>query len=143
MLFRNCAGGVVFHGNKVFILKNEKNEWVLPKGRIRNGYHAAETAIKRVKDEANIEAKILSAAGETNYEFYSFSRQRPVTNEITWYIMQSEDENYKVNKNEGFMDGGYFTIKEAIEKVTHNQEKALVSLSYKKFVKLKEELVIA
>ena len=31
MIFRNCAGGVVFYANQVFLLKNEKNEWVLPK----------------------------------------------------------------------------------------------------------------
>ena len=38
MLRRNCAGGVVFFDDKVFILKNDKGEWVLPKGVIRKGF---------------------------------------------------------------------------------------------------------
>lgn len=31
MLTRVCAGGVVFFEDQVFILKNDKGEWVLPK----------------------------------------------------------------------------------------------------------------
>ena len=34
---RNCAGGVVFFDNKVYLLKNDKGEWVLPKGVIKTG----------------------------------------------------------------------------------------------------------
>ncbi|HHT62421.1 MAG TPA: NUDIX hydrolase, partial [Clostridia bacterium] len=37
MLFRQCAGGIVFFNDKVLLLQNEKNEWVFPKGVIRNG----------------------------------------------------------------------------------------------------------
>ena len=31
---RNCAGGVVFAGDDVFLLKNDKGEWIMPKGVI-------------------------------------------------------------------------------------------------------------
>ena len=31
---RNCAGGVVFAGDDVFLLKNDKSEWIMPKGVI-------------------------------------------------------------------------------------------------------------
>ena len=54
MIVRNCAGGVVFHNEKVFILKNEKGEWVLPKGKIRNDSLPTETALKRVNFEGEI-----------------------------------------------------------------------------------------
>ena len=35
MLFRNCAGGIVFSGEKVLLIKNDKDEWVMPKGVVR------------------------------------------------------------------------------------------------------------
>ncbi|MTI66043.1 MAG: NUDIX hydrolase [Firmicutes bacterium] len=143
MLFRNCAGGVVFKDQKVFILKNEKDEWVLPKGRIRNGELAAETAVKRVNEETDLTVEIVSTAGETNYEFYSFSRQRPVTNEIIWYLMEAKDEEFEVNKEEGFKDGGFYDIEKAIEMITYSQDKSLVSLSYKKYLAIKKDLEIA
>ena len=87
MLFRSCAGGLVFCEDSVLILKNEKDEWVLPKGVIRTGDYAREVALRRVKAEAGVEAEILSSIGETNYEFYSITRKRPVCNQVTWYLL--------------------------------------------------------
>jgi 8-oxo-dGTP pyrophosphatase MutT (NUDIX family) len=136
MLVRNCAGGVVFSGEKVFLLKNEKGEWVLPKGIIKNGDYADEVAKRRVKEETGIDAEIVSPAGNTNYEFFSVTRQRPVCNKITWYIMNSLNDSYEVNKEENFKDGGYFTIEEALEKVTYSQDRALINCSFSKYSKL-------
>jgi 8-oxo-dGTP pyrophosphatase MutT (NUDIX family) len=133
MLVRNCAGGVVFLGDKVFLLKNEKGEWVLPKGVIHNGDIANEVALQRVKEETGIMAEIVSSAGRTNYEFFSVTRQKPVCNKITWYIMKSQDENYSINKEENFTDGGFFPIDDAIGRVTYSQDKSLLNLSFKKF----------
>ncbi|WP_024832859.1 NUDIX hydrolase [Ruminiclostridium josui] len=139
MLVRNCAGGVVFSGEKVFLLKNEKDEWVLPKGVIRNGDYPDEVALRRVKEEAGIDAEIVLAAGNTNYEFFSVTRQRPVCNKITWYVMKSLNDNYEVNKEENFSEGGYFSIDEALEKITYSQDRALINLSFAKYKELAEK----
>jgi len=57
--------------------------------------------------------------------------------------MEAKDDVYCVNEEEGFVDGGFFTIEEALELITHNQEKALVNLSYKKYTNLvKDKLLI-
>lgn len=138
MIVRNCAGGVVFSGNKVLIIKNDKNEWVLPKGKIRNGFLPTETAINRVKYETGVDANIVSAAGETSYEFFSLSRKQAVCNIIIWYIMESRDGYFDINKNEGFLDGGFFEIEKAVDMITYSQDKSLVSLSYKKYLDYKE-----
>jgi len=39
MLTRVCAGGVVFQEDRVFILKNDKGEWILPKGVVRSRWN--------------------------------------------------------------------------------------------------------
>jgi len=136
MLVRNCAGGIVFCGNKVFLLRNEKGEWVFPKGVVRNDSLPTEVALQRVKHEAGITAEIISTAGRTNYEFFSLTRQKPVCNKIIWYIMKSNDYDYEINKELGFTDGGYFNIDKAMELVTYSQDKALLNLSYKQFREL-------
>ncbi|MFY9174854.1 MAG: NUDIX hydrolase [Peptococcia bacterium] len=133
MLTRICAGGVVFFEDKVFILQNDKDEWVLPKGVIRSGENARDIALKRVKHEGGVDAEILSPAGETSYEFFSYSRKLPVCNKIDWFIMEANSEDTKVNKEEGFKDGGFFPIEEALEKITYSQDKSLVRLSYRKY----------
>ncbi|QQY80511.1 NUDIX domain-containing protein [Keratinibaculum paraultunense] len=139
MIVRNCAGGVVFAGNKVFILKNDKDQWVLPKGKIRNGSLPTDTAISRIKYETGINANIVSTAGETNYEFFSLSRKQEVYNKIIWYIMETDTSDYNINKDEGFKDGGFYPIDEAIDMITHSQDKSLVSLSYKRYLEIKND----
>lgn len=138
MIVRNCAGGVVFYGDKVFILKNEKDEWVLPKGKIRNSSLPTDTATSRVKYETGVDAKIVSTAGETSYEFFSLTRKQEVYNKIIWYVMEALGEDYLVNEKEGFKDGGFYPIDDAINMISYNQDKSLVSLSYKKYMEFKE-----
>lgn len=133
MLTRLCAGGVVFCNDKVLILKNDKGEWVLPKGVIRNGEVARDVALNRVKHEGDVEAQVLSPAGETSYEFFSFSRKLPVCNKIDWFIMETDDEQTRPNKEEGFQDCIFAPIDEALEKITYSQDKSLVRLSYRKY----------
>lgn len=136
MLVRNCAGGIVFCGSKVFLLKNEKDEWVFPKGVIRSGELPNEVALKRVKIETDIASEIISTAGHTNYEFFSVTRQKPVCNKIIWYIMKSNNLYYNVTDKEKFIDAGYFEVDEAMKMVTYSQDKALLNLSYKMYKKI-------
>jgi len=131
MLMRNCAGGLVFHEDKVFLLKNEKDEWVFPKGVIRNGELPTEVALRRVKEEAGIISEIISTAGRTNYEFFSVTRQKPVCNKIIWYIMKSRNQEFELNREENCLEGGYYSFDEAMKLVTHSQDRALLSLSYR------------
>jgi predicted NUDIX family NTP pyrophosphohydrolase len=134
---------VVFNGEKVFLLKNEKDEWVLPKGIIRNGDLPNVVAVSRVKTETGITADIISTAGQTNYEFFSITRKKPVCNRITWYIMKALHPDFVISKDEGFQEGGYYTLEEAINKITYSQDKALVRLSYDKYREMETQIAMA
>lgn len=135
MLIRNCAGGVVFcpEGDKVFLLKNEKGEWVFPKGVIRNSSLSNQVALSKVKEETGITAEIISTAGQTSYEFYSVTRQKPVCNKIIWYVMRSLHDEYEINKEKDFIDGGFYDFKDAMKLITYSQDKSLLNLSYRMF----------
>ncbi|RCX18308.1 NUDIX domain-containing protein [Anaerobacterium chartisolvens] len=136
MLVRNCAGGVVFYGGKVLLLKNEKGEWILPKGIIRNGDLANEVALKRVREEAGVKAEIVSTAGRTDYEFFSVTRHRPVCNKVTWYIMKSSSEECELNKSANVTDGGFFSQEDALRRITYSQDRSLLSLCFDKMKEL-------
>ena len=139
LLIRNCAGGVVFHKDKVLLLKNEKEEWVFPKGVIRTDQLAHEVAVSRVQFEAGVKADIIEPAGQTSYEFYSISRRRPVCNRITWYLMTSDDDETVANLEEGFSEGGFFPYEDALERITYSQDKSLLAFSHKRLVEQKKE----
>ncbi len=136
MLFRECAGGIVFHGDRVFLLQNEKGEWCFPKGVLKNGNASASVAVDRAKEEAGIDAEILSAVGETSYEFYSITRHAPVCNRIIWFLMQTKTDDFAVNEEMGFKGGGFFNIIDAFDKVTYSQDKSLLNIAYRKLKEL-------
>ena len=133
MLFRKCAGGVVFHGGKVFLLRNDKGEWILPKGVVRGPAPQQEVALGRVKSETGVEPEILEAVGETNYEFYSVTRRAPVCNRVMWYTMNAVNGAYRIAFEQGFTDGGWYPVAEALEKITYTQDKSLVRLAHEKY----------
>ena len=135
MIVSHCAGGVVFYANKVLLVKNDRGEWTLPKGKIEQGELKHSSAVLRVKDETGVNASILETAGNTMYQFFSRSRQQEVCNAITWYIMQADSNNYTLDNE--FTDGGFYKVKDAIDMLTHSQEKSLVDISYKKYKELK------
>ena len=136
MLVRNCSGGIVFSGDRVLLLQNDKHEWIFPKGVIRTDDFPEDVAAKRVLIEAGVKARIISSAGRTNYEFYSISRQRPVCNKIVWYIMSTEQTDAVPNAALDFRGGGFFPVEEALDKVTYSQDKSLLMLSYQKYKEL-------
>ncbi|NLX64987.1 MAG: NUDIX hydrolase [Clostridiaceae bacterium] len=132
MLLRDCAGGVVFYNDTVFLLLNEKNEWVLPKGLIKEGEKPEDAAVRRVFEETAIKGKIVEQAGRTYYEFYSITRQKPVCNRIAWYIMQTDSDRFEISEKEKYSKGGFYDIPTALDMITYSQDKSLVMQSYKK-----------
>lgn len=133
MLFRKCAGGVVFHGENVFLLKNEKGEWVLPKGVVRGNTSQQEVAVARVQAETGVDARILEAVGETNYEFYSVSRRTPVCNRVMWYTMDAQAETFRIAFEQGFTDGGWYPLETALDMITYTQDQSLLRLAHEKY----------
>ena len=123
---RSCAGGVVFRGDQVFLLMSDRGEWVMPKGVIRNHNRSNEVALWRVEDEAGIHARIIGIAGNTRYDFFSESREKEVSNRIQWFAMIADDDNYKISFEQGFLNGGYYTIDKARDMLTHKDDIAIL-----------------
>ena len=123
---RNCAGGVVFSAEEIFLLKNDKGEWVLPKGVIRDKSVPREVALARVEAEAGIRAQIIAPAGDTRYEFYSQTRRKSVCNRIQWFAMTAESKSYRIAFEQGFLDGDYYPLARALELISHEQDADII-----------------
>ena len=138
MIVRNCAGGIVFFEDKVLLICNDKQEWSFPKGVLKAGDKTklSDLACKRVRIEAGVDSKVLAPCGKTNYEFYSISRRKPVHNNISWFIMKSDDVKPVANKEENILNAKFFDIQVAMEKVTYSQDKSLLLMAYQKYKEL-------
>ena len=138
MLFRNCAGGIVFCADRVLLLKNEKDEWVMPKGVLREEKLPMDVALSRVRAEAGVEARILESAGETCYEFYSITRGRPVCNRIQWFIMAAEDS--RCQPSLPFTEAGFFEHDDALTRITYTQDRSLLAVAWAKYREIQKKL---
>jgi len=133
MQVRDCAGGIVFHDGNVFLLKNEKGDWVLPKGVIRDTLSAEETACNSVLNEGGIKATILDSAGRTYYEFYSVTRKRPVCNRVAWYVMETDTDSFIIGEPEKTLEAGFYPVETALEMITYSQDRTLLLQSFRKY----------
>ena len=50
--------------------------------------------------------------------------------------MLADSEDYKIGEPEKFQDAGFFTVEEAMEKITYSQDRSLLHVSYLKFKEL-------
>ena len=64
-----------------------KAVWRLPKGWINEGASSRETAIREVKEEGGIEAKIVKKIGAITY-FYNSSDKGRIFKSVTFYLME-------------------------------------------------------
>ena len=127
---RSCAGGVVFYEDQVFLLFDDHGEWVMPKGVIRNQNRSNDVALWRVEDEAGIHARIIGIAGNTRYTFYSKTREKEVSNRIQWFAMVADDPTFHISYEQGFLNGGYYSIPKAREMLTHDCDKEILDAAY-------------
>lgn len=132
MIVRNCAGGLVFCGDKVLLIRNDKHEWSFPKGVSKPGERLVDVAKARVLIETGVDAKVISPCGKTSYEFFSASRGKPVHNNISWFVMTSLSDECKPNEAEGIVDCKFFTVEDAMENVTYSQDKSLLTIAFQK-----------
>jgi len=132
---RSCAGGVVFSGSEVFLLMSDRGNWVMPKGVIRSHNRSNEVALWRVEDEAGIHAEIIGIAGNTRYDFFSESRGREVSNRIQWFVMVAPDHSYSISFDQGFLNGGYFTLDRAMELLSFDADREILKSAWEIYQK--------
>lgn len=135
MIVRNCSGGIVFVGDKVLIVCNDKHEWSFPKGTVKTNsdLSLSSFARDRVKIETGVEAKVIAPCGKTNYEFYSISRMKPVHNNISWFVMQASSEECKADPESGTIECRFVEIAKALNEITYSQDKSLLMMAYQKY----------
>ncbi|HHY23158.1 MAG TPA: NUDIX domain-containing protein, partial [Clostridiaceae bacterium] len=138
MLVKNYAGSLVFWGDKVFLLKDERGQWVFPNGVIQKDELSVEAALRVVKGTAGITAEIVSTEGHVSYEISSKIRQNPIYNKTVWYVMITQNDKYKIKEEKGYKNGGYYSIQEAMELLTYNN-KAILNFLSKRLSEIVEE----
>ncbi|NLI88991.1 MAG: NUDIX domain-containing protein [Epulopiscium sp.] len=134
------CGGVVIHNGKILVLykeyKNKYTGWVLPKGKVEDYETHEETARREVKEEASVEAKIMDYIGPSNYKFNG--RNDVINKTVHWYLMQSYNFYAKPQREEYFVDVGYYKYNEAYHLLKFADEKQMLKKGYDQYIKMRK-----
>ena len=135
MIVRNCSGGIVFTGDKVLLVCNDKQEWGFPKGAVKanSDLSLSGFAKERIKAECDVDARVIAPCGKTNYEFYSISRRKPVHNNISWFVMEAQSDYCNAYPETGTIDCRFEEIIKALDDITYSQDKSLLMMAYQKY----------
>lgn len=135
----SCGGVVIFRGKVLLLYKNYKNKyegWVLPKGTVEDGEQHEETAVREVREETGVIAHIVKYVGTSRYTFNT--PQNTVQKDVHWYLMMSDSYYSKPQREEFFMDSGYYKFHEAYHLLKFANEKQILERAYDVFDDLKK-----
>lgn len=135
----SCGGVVIFRGKILLLYKNYKNKyegWVLPKGTVEEGEEYKETAVREVYEETGAEATIIKYVGKSQYTFNT--PQNIVQKDVHWYLMMSDSYYSKPQREEFFMDSGYYKFHEAYHLLKFANEKQILERAYSEYTDLKK-----
>ncbi len=135
----SCGGVVIFRGKILLLYKNYKHKyegWVLPKGTVEEGEDHKDTALREVKEESGADARIIKYIGKSQYSFTTPADT--VMKDVHWYLMMSDNYYSKPQREEYFVDSGYYKYHEAYHLLKFSNEKQILEKAYNEYLELKK-----
>ena len=134
------CGGVVIHRGKILVLykkiKNRYEGWVLPKGTVEPGEEFKETAAREVLEESGVKGKIINDVGQSQYSFTV--PEGLVNKSVHWYLMKADSYYSKPQREEFFVDSGYYKFHEAYHLLKFDNEKEILEKAYNMYLDLRK-----
>lgn len=135
----SCGGVVIFHGKILLLYKNYRNRyegWVLPKGTVEAGETHEQTALREVKEETGVSARIIEYVGKSEYTFNAQSEV--IDKNVHWYLMSADSYYSKPQREEYFQDSGYYKYHEAWHLLKFANERLMLEKAYARYQELKK-----
>ncbi|HOO27589.1 MAG TPA: NUDIX domain-containing protein [Lachnospiraceae bacterium] len=135
----SCGGVVIFRGKILLLYKNFKNKyegWVLPKGTVEEKEDFKDTALREVLEETGVQASIIKYIGMSQYSF-NVSKDT-VEKDVHWYLMMADSYYSKPQREEYFVDSGYYKYHEACHLLKFANERQILEKGYEEYLNLKK-----
>lgn len=134
----SCGGVVIFRGKILLLYKNYRNKyegWVLPKGTVEEGEEYKETALREVKEESGADCSIIKYIGKSQYSFNV--AHDTVAKDVHWYLMMADSYYSKPQREEHFLDSGFYKYHEAYHLLKFPNERQILEQAYDEYLELK------
>ena len=134
----SCGGVVIYRGKILTLYKSYKNKydgWVLPKGTVEAGEEYKETALREVAEVSGVHASIIKYVGKSQYSFSI--PDDVVEKEVHWYLMMANSYYSKPQREEYFVDSGYYKFHEAYHLLKFSNERQILEMAYQQYLELR------
>ena len=134
----SCGGVIIYRGKILTLYKSYKNKydgWVLPKGTVEAGEEYKETALREVAEESGVHASIIKYVGKSQYSFSI--PDDVVEKEVHWYLMMANSYYSKPQREEYFVDSGYYKFHEAYHLLKFSNERQILEMAYQQYLELR------
>lgn len=128
-----CAGGLVFRDNRLLILRRKNGVWLFPKGHIDPGETAEQAAVREIKEESGITARILAKLAETSYNFSDEGQEHFKT--VQWFVMEALTS--EIVPETGMFTAGQLIARAEIDRLTFPNDRELALKAFQRIEKLK------
>lgn len=127
---KSC-GIIVFDNNKVLLIKHKLGHIGFPKGHVEKDETEEETALREVKEETNIKAKITPGFREK----ITYSPKPNIVKDVIFFIGTPLTHNI-IPQPEEVQESFFLDYKEAVNLITYDNEKELFlkALKYKNLI---------
>src|SRR6478736_1731502 len=120
-----AAGGILqrstSRGDEVMVVYRKRHQdWTLPRGKVKDGESFQEAAMREVQEETGCSCRIGNYLGTISYSDNGVPKVV-----LFWKMSLVEDKGTKNNEEIG--EALWLQVPAAIERLTHAQEKALLS----------------
>lgn len=125
------AGGVVYRANGegyefVAVQRARHGDWSLPKGHIEAGESHEQAALREVKEETGIDARIVSLIGEVVY-FYRRPRQGGLTRKTVYHFLMEASSHELCGPNWEVSEARWVPIAQADSLLSYENDKRIIN----------------
>ena len=117
----SSMGIVIARNSRVatVLLLNNSGEWVFPKGHMHEGETLIQTACREVAEETGVKVSEENCLGQVDqFSFYFAGEQAEKVIHVFLFVLDWQ-QPITINFEEGFLDGAWVPIDEALLALTH------------------------
>ena len=103
---------------------------------MEEGEDYKDTALREVKEEAGVSANIIKYIGKSQYSFCI--PEDTVEKNVYWYLMSANSYYSRPQREEYFIDSGFYKFHEAYHLLRFANEKHILEKAYGEYLDLKK-----
>ena len=128
MIFEKSCGAIVYTIDneeiKYLLVEESSGYHSFPKGRMENEETEEETAIREIKEETDLEVKLITGFRVT--EQYNPKEKPGLTKQVVYYLAYYADAKPGVTRPDEVKSLKSLTLEEALMTIEHNNKKELL-----------------